>query len=243
MKWLTVTPFTVSSTPNKLEQTSNMASSDLQNQSDSKQDSSRTSEPPSNGPTNGENGQIQASSTLPYAFAAQFEAIQRQETVLAAPPSPGFTSQFETIERQEMSLTQPSDPRVRFALPREKHPESELAPRPPYIQLPQRQPYPRPMGSIPLTQRVETPVLAPPNTAEESSGVTAAAERPELPRTPSYLHNPLGWTQDMNAVAIGMLETESIEKVLQHFIKENPDSGDHQAIREHLQALVIQFHG
>ena len=43
--------------------------------------------------------------------------------------------------------------------------------------------------------------------------------------------------------AIGMLETESIEGVLEHFVSMHPHLRDLQAIREHLQALVIQFHG
>ena len=230
-------------------------------QENSEEDAPQSSRPPSNTPSIQQNNQLhvptpsqtrpntplvngnshqQTGSTLPYAFAAQFSAIQRQERILAAPSNPAFASQFDMIERQEDTLTQPSSPRLTFSLPTETHPESELAPRSPYIQLHQRQPYPRSRGTLSIIPRADTPALFP-SVAERS--LAAAAARPSLVRTPSDMPNPLGWTQDMNAVAVGLLETESIEKVLEHFIRQNPGMGNHQAIREHLQALLIQFHG
>lgn len=67
--------------------------------------------------------------------------------------------------------------------------------------------------------------------------------RPGLQRTPSYISNPEGFSQEMNATAVALLEENSIEEVLVYFRDRHPELRDWERIREHLNALVIQFHG
>ena len=230
MNWLTLTSLavpTVSNLPTKMPSTSSNPNS--------LRDALDISISRPNTPSNQQQTQQPAGPTLPYAFAAQFEAIQRHE----------------------LFLSQHSDPHISFALPEEKHPPSELTPRPPYVHLPPHQAYPQSNGSTPIISRPQTPGLLLPDTMTQaafpsSAGASTSEQqqqqqqqqrRPSVQRTPSYLPNPAGWSQEMNAEAIGMLETESIERVLEHFLKEHPDLKDLQGIREHLQALLIQFHG
>ena len=182
-------------------------------------------------------------STLPYAFSAQFEAIQNHENALYA-----------------------IHPRhVTFRVPAETHLGSPHAPRPPY----QHQSPIRPLSpqqdaagaasgaTSPafVRSRTNSPTIEPRrsplsllrrgNSATLLSAPVAPATqtRPGLQRTSSNISNPEGFSQEMNATAIAMLEESSVEDVTEFFRERYPELRGWERIREHLNALVVQFHG
>lgn len=182
--------------------------------------------------------------TLPYAFAAQFEAIERHENALYA-----------------------IHPRhVTFRIPPETHVGSPMAPRPPYQhQSPTRplSPHPaatdiaagastpaqiRSRANSPTIERQRSPrsLLRRDNTVTHLSANVAPVNenaRPGLQRTSSNISNPEGFSQEMNATAIAMLEQSSVEDVMRFFRGRYPELRDWERVREHLTALMIQFHG